>query len=127
MVMPSAAQNGSKVVVGCRWRHLWQRGRVRPRTLLVGAGLAVGTVAPAALASIFVTSTWVPPPTCCRRSVTRARSRLSGRRSSLWARRPDRGYLDARLQPKIPETALRLLLGSLAIGISVLYLAEALR
>jgi uncharacterized protein len=37
------------------------------------------------------------------------------------------GYLGARLQPQVPETALRLLLGILAIGISLLYLAEAMR
>ncbi len=33
------------------------------------------------------------------------------------------GFLGARLQPRLPETALRLLLGVLATGIAVFYLA----
>jgi len=35
------------------------------------------------------------------------------------------GYLGARLQPRMPKTALRLLLGALAVGLAVLYLAQA--
>jgi uncharacterized protein len=35
------------------------------------------------------------------------------------------GYLGARLQSRLPERALRLLLGNLAIGIGALYIAQA--
>jgi uncharacterized membrane protein YfcA len=35
------------------------------------------------------------------------------------------GYLGARLQPRLPEPALRLLLGTLAAALAVLYLVEA--
>jgi uncharacterized membrane protein YfcA len=37
------------------------------------------------------------------------------------------GYLGARLQPRLPERALRLLLGSLATLLAVLYLAQSIR
>ncbi|MEU1020740.1 sulfite exporter TauE/SafE family protein [Streptomyces sp. NPDC005904] len=36
------------------------------------------------------------------------------------------GYLGARLQPHLPETALRLLLGTLAAGLGALYASQAL-
>ncbi|MEU1212481.1 sulfite exporter TauE/SafE family protein [Streptomyces sp. NPDC005791] len=36
------------------------------------------------------------------------------------------GYLGARLQPRLPETALRLLLGTLATGVGVLYTLQSL-
>ena len=35
------------------------------------------------------------------------------------------GYLGARLQPHLPETGLRLLLGSLATALAVLYFMQA--
>jgi uncharacterized membrane protein YfcA len=37
------------------------------------------------------------------------------------------GYLGARLQPRLPEPALRFLLGALATALAVLYLVEAAR
>jgi uncharacterized membrane protein YfcA len=37
------------------------------------------------------------------------------------------GYLGARLQPRLPERALRLLLGALAISLAVLYLIQGVR
>ena len=37
------------------------------------------------------------------------------------------GYLGARLQPRLPETALRLLLGALATLLGVFYAAQSLR
>ncbi|MCA2215335.1 sulfite exporter TauE/SafE family protein [Jidongwangia harbinensis] len=37
------------------------------------------------------------------------------------------GYLGARLQPRLPEPVLRFLLGALATGLAVLYLIEAAR
>lgn len=35
------------------------------------------------------------------------------------------GYLGARLQPRLPETALRLLLGALAAALGAVYAAQA--
>lgn len=35
------------------------------------------------------------------------------------------GYLGARLQPHLPSTALRLLVGGLAVALAALYLAQA--
>ncbi len=37
------------------------------------------------------------------------------------------GYLGSHLQPLLPETALRLLLGTLATGIDTLYTVQILR
>ena len=37
------------------------------------------------------------------------------------------GYLGAHLQPHLPETALRLLLGTLAAGVGALYAVQVLR
>jgi uncharacterized membrane protein YfcA len=96
--------------------------------ILVGAGLSVATVAPAALAATFVTSVagvvtygllslvvdgpvgpdWVTG-LCC------GAGGLLG------------GYLGTRLQPRVPETALRTLLGVLAIGLAVASLVQAVR
>jgi uncharacterized protein len=95
--------------------------------ILVGTGMAVGTVAPAALASTFLTS--------CVGAATYLLLAL-GHSGSI---APDwsvglacglggliGGYLGARLQSRLPETALRLLLGGLAIGLAVVYAVEAL-
>lgn len=96
--------------------------------ILVGTGMSVATVAPAALASTFATSVvgavtygllaivtdgtiapdWVLGLAC-------GAGGLTG------------GYLGARLQPRMPERALRLLLGVLASGLAVAYTVEALR
>jgi hypothetical protein len=35
------------------------------------------------------------------------------------------GYLGARLQPRLPETGLRILLGSLAVGLAITYIAQS--
>ncbi|SHL08329.1 sulfite exporter TauE/SafE family protein [Actinacidiphila paucisporea] len=96
--------------------------------LLVGRGVPVAKVAPAALASTFVTSLvgagtyavlaltatgdiapdWLLGLTC-------GSGGLAG------------GYLGARLQPHLPEPALRLLLGTLATAVGTLYALQALR
>jgi uncharacterized protein len=96
--------------------------------VLVGSGMSVATVAPAALASTFATSLvgaltygllavvadgaiapdWVLGVAC-------GLGGLVG------------GYVGARLQPRMPETALRLLLGVLAVGLAVAYVVEAVR
>ncbi len=96
--------------------------------VLVGSGLAVAEVAPAALASTFVTSV--------AGALTYAVLALnaSGSITPRWgvgiacgAGGLAGGYLGARLQPHLPERWLRLLLGGLAIGLAAVYLSEALR
>jgi uncharacterized membrane protein YfcA len=92
--------------------------------ILVGTGMSVATVAPAALASTFVTSLvggitysllavvtdgavapdWVLGVAC-------GAGGLAG------------GYLVARFQPRMPEAVLQLLLGGLAVGLAVAYIA----
>ncbi len=93
--------------------------------ILVGSGMAVATVAPAALASTFVTSV-----------VGAATYALLAMRSS-GSIAPDwglgiacgfgglvGGYSGARLQPRLPETALRLLLGGVAIAVAIAYIVQ---
>ncbi|MET9852529.1 sulfite exporter TauE/SafE family protein [Streptomyces sp. NPDC006450] len=95
--------------------------------VLVGRGMPVAQVAPAALASTFATSVVG--------AATYALLALSGPGSIA----PDwflglacgaggliGGYFGARLQPHLPETALRLLLGTLATAVGTLYAAQSL-
>lgn len=95
--------------------------------ILVGRGVPVAKVAPAALACTFVTSL----------AGAGAYALLSLTATGDIA--PDwslgllcglgglcGGYLGARLQPRLPETALRLLLGALALGIGLLYAVQTL-
>ncbi len=95
--------------------------------ILAGRGTPVAQVAPAALASTFVTSVVG--------AITYALLSLSSEGSIA----PDwplgiacglgglvGGYLGAHLQPRLPETFLRLLLGALATAIGALYAVQAL-
>jgi uncharacterized protein len=95
--------------------------------LLVGSGMTVSVVAPAALASTFVTS------------VAGAATYMLLALGQSGSIAPDwsvgvacglgglmGGYVGARLQPRMPETALRLLLGSLAVALAIVYTVEAL-
>lgn len=95
--------------------------------ILAGRGLPVARVAPAALAATFTTSV----------AGTAAYAMLSLASSEDIA--PDwwfglacgtggliGGYLGARLQPRLPERALRLLLGTLATALGALYAAQTL-
>ncbi|MEU0249417.1 sulfite exporter TauE/SafE family protein [Streptomyces sp. NPDC006235] len=95
--------------------------------VLVGRGLPVARVAPAALAATFATSL----------VGATAYALLSLMSSGEVA--PDwwlglacgtggliGGYLGARLQPRLPDRALRLLLGTLATAVGMLYAAQAL-
>ncbi|GGK08625.1 hypothetical protein GCM10010123_43140 [Pilimelia anulata] len=95
--------------------------------LLVGRGLPVGRVAPAALAATFATSI-----------VGAATYALLGLAVDD-AAAPDwplgllcglggliGGYCGARLQPRLPERALRALLGALAVALATLYAVQAL-
>ncbi|MFI1187301.1 TSUP family transporter [Streptomyces californicus] len=95
--------------------------------VLVGRGMPVSKVAPAALAATFVTSV-VGAGTYALLSLT-----ASGDIAPYWSLGLAcglgglcGGYLGARLQPRIPETALRLLLGALALGIGGLYAVQLL-
>lgn len=95
--------------------------------ILVGTGLEVAVVAPAALASTFVTSI-AGAATYVVLSLT-----ASGSIAPEWSLGVAcglgglvGGYLGARLQPHLPDRALRLLLGSLAIGLSLVYAVQGL-
>jgi uncharacterized protein len=95
--------------------------------ILVGSGMAVARVAPAALASTFGTS--------IVGAITYAVLALfaTGSMAPHWTVGIASGlggliggYLGALVQPHVPEQALRLLLGTLAIAIGCLYLAQGL-
>ncbi|MCX4987277.1 MULTISPECIES: sulfite exporter TauE/SafE family protein [unclassified Streptomyces] len=96
--------------------------------VLVGRGVPVSQVAPAALASTFATSL-VGASTFALLSLTRSGSiapdwflGLTCGLGGLIG-----GYLGARIQPRLPENLLRLLLGTLAAGLGTLYAVNALR
>ncbi|MFF5722387.1 TSUP family transporter [[Kitasatospora] papulosa] len=90
--------------------------------VLVGRGVPVAKAAPAALACTFVTSL-AGAGAYALLSLT-----ATGDVAPDWALGLTcglgglcGGYLGARLQPRLPEKALRLLLGVLALGIGLLY------
>lgn len=96
--------------------------------ILVGAGMSVATVAPAALAATFLTSV-VGVASYGLLSLT-----TDGPVSPDWAigllcglGGLVGGYLGARLQPRVPETGLRILLGALAVGLAIAYVVQAVR
>ncbi|MFH8893720.1 TSUP family transporter [Streptomyces sp. NPDC017949] len=95
--------------------------------VLVGRGMPVAVVAPAALASTFATSL------VGAGTYTLLSSADSGSIAPHWFLGLAcglggliGGYLGARLQPHLPEKALRLLLGTLAAGVGSLYAVETL-
>jgi uncharacterized membrane protein YfcA len=95
--------------------------------ILAGRGTPMTTIAPAALASTFVTSI-AGALTYGVLSLT-----TTGDIAPYWtlgllcgAGGLVGGYLGARLQPRLPERALRLLLGGLASALAVLYLAQGI-
>ena len=94
--------------------------------ILVGRGVAITRVAPAALASTFVTS--------LAGAITYALLALhaSGTVAPDWrlglicgAGGLIGGYLGARLQALLPEAALKVLLGLLAVGLGLTYIVQA--
>ncbi|MEU2527545.1 MULTISPECIES: sulfite exporter TauE/SafE family protein [Streptomyces] len=96
--------------------------------VLVGRGMPVAKVAPAALASTFATSV-VGAATYALLALTH-----SGDIAPDWALGLScgaggliGGYLGARLQPRLPETFLRLLLGTLAAALGAVYAINAVR
>lgn len=95
--------------------------------VLVASGLTVALVAPAALLSTFVTSV-VGVATYAVLAMT-----TTGAVAPEWSVGVAcglgglaGGYLGARLQPHLPELALRLLLGALASGVGAFYLVQSL-
>jgi uncharacterized membrane protein YfcA len=96
--------------------------------VLVGAGLPVAEVAPAALASTFLTSVaGVGAYALIALTSTDpiAPNWLLGLACGLGG--AVGGYLGARLQPRVPEAVLRLLLGVLAVVVGVGYVIAAAR
>ncbi|MGW3401283.1 sulfite exporter TauE/SafE family protein [Streptomyces zhihengii] len=95
--------------------------------ILVGRGMPVARVAPAALACTFVTSV-VGAATYALLALTTpgtvAPDWPLGIACGLGGLAG--GYLGARLQPRLPETGLRLLLGVMATGIGLLYAVQGL-
>ena len=94
--------------------------------VLAGRGVPMARVAPAALASTFVTSV--------AGTITYALLALTtdGDIAPNWPLGLlcgfgglIGGYLGARLQPRLPEKALRLVLGTLAVALAVVYLVQA--
>jgi uncharacterized membrane protein YfcA len=95
--------------------------------ILVGTGMAVATVAPAALFSTWVTS-MIGVATYAVISLD-----APGQISPDWSLGVATGigglaggWLGASLQPRIPERGLRTLLGVLALGLAGLYVAQVL-
>jgi uncharacterized protein len=94
--------------------------------ILAGRGAPMAQVAPAALASTFVTSI-AGAATYALLAMTTTGDiapdwtlgLLSGAGGLLG------GYLGARFQPRLPETGLRLMLGTLAAGLAVVYFLQA--
>ncbi|WP_030219641.1 sulfite exporter TauE/SafE family protein [Streptomyces bikiniensis] len=95
--------------------------------VLAGRGVPVSRVAPAALAATFATSV-VGAATFALLSLTTTEAAAPDWALGLACGFGGLigGYLGARLQPHLPETALRLLLGTLATVLGALYAAQAL-
>jgi uncharacterized protein len=95
--------------------------------ILVGRGRPVAEVAPAALASTFATSV-VGAVTYALLSVVESGDIAPDWPVGLLAGVGGLcgGYVGARLQPVVPERALRILLGVLAIAVAAVYLVQAI-
>jgi uncharacterized protein len=124
--LPSRAVTAMALVVGVVGGIYGIGGGSILGPILVGSGLSVAIVAPAALASTFVTSI-VGAVTYALLGLT-----TSGSIAPDWALGLAcglgglvGGYLGARMQPRMPERALRLLLGGLAIAVAMLYAVQA--
>lgn len=96
--------------------------------ILVGRGLPIPTVAPAALTSTFVASVAGAITFAILAAVNPGHDIAPAWAIGIAAGAGGLigGYLGARLQPRLPETALRIVLGGLAIATAALYAAETL-
>ncbi|WP_183068089.1 sulfite exporter TauE/SafE family protein [Streptomyces sp. gCLA4] len=122
---PPRAVTGLAVIVGIVGGIYGIGGGSLLGPVLVGRGMPVAKVAPAALAATFATSVVG--------AATYALLALGGSGSiaphwflglACGLGGLIGGYLGARLQPHLPDKALRLLLGMLAVGVGALYAAE---
>ncbi len=96
--------------------------------VLAGRGMPVARVAPAALACTFATSvTGAAAFALLSLTGTGATAPVWSLGLACGVGGLIGGYLGARLRPRLPETALRLLLGTLAVLLGVLYTAQSLR
>ncbi|WP_204368881.1 TSUP family transporter [Mycobacterium sp. UM_Kg1] len=97
--------------------------------ILVGHGVAVATVAPATLVCTLITSLVGAATYAILAIVTTGLQVAPHWTAGLLAGAGGLvgGYLGARLQPRLPEAALRTVLGTLAVATAVLYVLEALR
>lgn len=95
--------------------------------LLVGAGMSVATVAPAALLSTWVTSV-IGVATYVILSLDSVGTIAPDWRLGIAAGLGGLvgGWLGASLQPRIPERVLRTLLGALALALALVYVAQAI-
>lgn len=94
--------------------------------VLAGLGLPIAAIAPAALTTTFLTSIVGAATYAILSSTTSgdiAPDWVLGLLCGLGGLFG--GYLGAQLQPRMPETTLRLLLGTLAVGLAILYLTQA--
>ncbi|WP_433791506.1 TSUP family transporter [Actinoplanes sp. CA-252034] len=95
--------------------------------ILAGSGIPMATVAPAALASTFVTSV-AGAGTYGLIALTTGTAEIAPHWTLgllCGAGGLIGGYLGARMQRRIPEAALRFLLGALAVALAVVYLVQA--
>ncbi|MFD9575109.1 TSUP family transporter [Streptomyces sp. NPDC059982] len=124
---PPRAVTGLAVIVGIVGGIYGIGGGSLLGPILVGRGMPVTKVAPAALAATFATSL-VGAATygllALGGSGTIAPHWFLGLACGLGGLIG--GYLGARLQPRLPEKALRLLLGTLAAGVGALYAAQTI-
>lgn len=126
--MPSAARlTGLAFAVGVVGGIYGVGGGSILGPILVGRGQPVAVVAPAALASTFAAS-------MCGALVYAGLSVVApGDVAPYWLLGFAAGlggllggYIGARLQPRLPDTALRLLLGAVAMTVGLLYAVETL-
>ncbi|GIE77864.1 anion permease [Actinoplanes philippinensis] len=95
--------------------------------ILAGSGIPMATVAPAALASTFVTSV-AGAGTYGLIALTAGAAEIAPHWTLgllCGAGGLIGGYLGARMQRRLPEAALRFLLGALAVALAVVYLIQA--
>lgn len=96
--------------------------------ILVGRGTPIATVAPATLVSTFITSV-AGAITYLLLAITTVGSHIAPNWTiglTAGAGGLIGGYLGARLQPHLPEHALRIGLGTLAVATATLYLLQVL-
>ena len=95
--------------------------------ILVGLGLPVTAVAPAALASTFLTSAVGVAISPCSPDHTDPIAPVWPLGLACGFGGLIGGYLGARLQPRLPARLLRMLLGVLAVVLALLYVAQTVR